>query len=114
MPETRARIEVELRSKGFCEAGVPGVCLGWAQSMHHRRKRSQGGDWSSDNLVHVCGSGTTGCHGWIEANPQLALERGLSLRNGDPAARPVELVFRGHRARWQLQDNGTLTWLFDL
>jgi hypothetical protein len=111
--QVRARAEIEARSAGFCEAAIPDVCLGTAQSAHHRRKRSQGGQWTSDNLIHVCGSGTTGCHGWIEAHPHLALERGLTLAHGEPMARPVELVFRGHRARWRLEDNGTLTWLFD-
>ena len=50
-------------------------------SLHHRRNRGSGG--SSDplinapsNLLTVCGTGTTGCHGWIGSSPADALEAG--------------------------------------
>lgn len=37
-------------------------------SQHHVLPRGQGGDDDDANLVTLCGSGTTGCHGLIEAN----------------------------------------------
>ena len=50
-------------------------------SLHHRRNRGSGG--SSDplinapsNLLTVCGTGTTGCHGWIGSSPLEALGAG--------------------------------------
>lgn len=43
------------------------VCGGAWQSLHHIYPRSQGGDDVSENLGPVCGSGTTGCHGRLEA-----------------------------------------------
>lgn len=59
--------------------------LGW--SAHHRAPRGAGGSrvaWvsSAANCLIVCGTGTTGCHGWIEAHRAEALEHGwLILRN---------------------------------
>ncbi len=38
------------------------------QSLHHILPRSQGGDDFQVNLVPLCGSGTTGCHGLLETH----------------------------------------------
>ncbi len=35
------------------------------------------------NLVLLCGSGTTGCHGWVHAHPSEAHEQGLYLVAGE-------------------------------
>jgi hypothetical protein len=61
--ERAARLLVRIRSGGWCEVRLPGVCLGRAANMHHRKNRSQGGRADAANLVDLCGSGTTGCHG---------------------------------------------------
>lgn len=45
-------------------------------SRHHRQRRRDGGH-SVENLVLLCGSGTTGCHGWVHANPTRAIAVGL-------------------------------------
>lgn len=64
--------------------------------MHHRKKRGQGGPWSPENIVAVCGSGTTGCHGWIEGHPNAAAETGFHVRPWqDPAQIPV--LYRGSK-----------------
>lgn len=44
--------------------------LAW--SIHHRRPRGAGGTslaWVNEaaNQIILCGSGTTGCHGWVES-----------------------------------------------
>jgi hypothetical protein len=52
----------------MCEARIPGVCAGAATNRHHRQLRSRGGLDTPENLMDVCGTGTTGCHGWIHAN----------------------------------------------
>lgn len=45
------------------------------------------------NLIVICGSGTTGCHGRIESNRTEAYADGLLLHDGqDPAAVPVLLA----------------------
>lgn len=72
-----ARSEVFERSGGRCEAAVEHVCDGHGTQAHHVRRRSQGGTDTADNLLWVCGSGSTGCHGWIHANPQTATALGL-------------------------------------
>ena len=67
--ERAARDLVRARSGGWCEVRLPGVCLGRAANMHHRKNRSQGGKWAASNLLDLCGSGTTGCHG-VLTDPQ--------------------------------------------
>ena len=39
-----------------------------AQSMHEVKPKSLGGQVSMDNSIPVCGSGTTGCHGYLQQN----------------------------------------------
>jgi hypothetical protein len=53
------------------------------------------------NLLRLCGSGTTGDHGWIERHRAEAYERGLLVRQHEtPAAVPVLL-----RVGWVLLDD---------
>lgn len=54
-------------------------------TTQHRVSRGMGGslpDWVNlpANLITLCGSGTTGCHGWVEAHPTFAQEAGWSVR----------------------------------
>lgn len=42
-------------------------------SVHHVLPRSQGGDDVDANMVCLCGSGTTGHHGKVEANDTATL-----------------------------------------
>lgn len=61
-------------------------------SLHHRLPRSRGGKHTAENIVTVCGSGTSpdGCHLWIETNRQRAYEEGWLIYTGmDPASSPV-------------------------
>lgn len=75
-------------------------------SIHHRRPRGMGGsrDPETDqpaNLLTLCGSGTTGCHGAVEAHRIIAGNDGYLLPQGTrPADRPV-LTHRG----WIRLDN---------
>ena len=93
--ELRARRLVRVRAGGRCEAVVSAeVCLGRATNFHHRKPRSLGGEWSAANGLQVCGSGTTGCHGWITANPAGARAKGWSVSSyADPAL--VSVHYRG-------------------
>lgn len=75
-----ARDLVYARSGGWCEARIPGVCFGQAGNWHHRN--AAGRVWTPSNGLHLCGSGTTGCHGWITEHPHAARERGWSLLSG--------------------------------
>ncbi len=76
-----------------------------AGSRHHRLRRREGGH-SASVLVLLCGSGTTGCHGWVHAHPKAARAVGLvipaagRIRAGDVPAIPVK-TFQG----WRLFDD---------
>ena len=86
--ERRCRELVAERSGGLCER-----CGGEAHSFHHRVKRGQGGPWSPENIVHLCGHGTVGCHGWVESHPNAAEGEGFHVRPWRDPAR-VGLVYR--------------------
>lgn len=88
------------------------VCLGRRYSVHHRAKRGQGGGWSPANLLAACGSGTTGCHGYVEANPTWSRDHGLWLFTGDGAPSGVSCYMRWHDTKswWVLDDEGMLEW----
>ncbi len=83
-----------------------------ATNLHHRTPRGMGGSrqaWIDQpaNLVLLCGSGTTGCHGWVESHRAWALDQGwLCSRYGDGpeltglvdvAGRVFHLDNAGHR-----------------
>jgi hypothetical protein len=86
----RSRPIVHERSGGRCEAKLPGTCLGVATNMHHRKAEGQGGLSLPANLLDLCGSGTTGCHGWIEHNRTQSYDWGFLVKStGDPELIPV-------------------------
>ncbi len=81
-----AVLERDQHSCIVCGLGLCGERgLDW--SIHHRKRRSQGGDNSPANLISVCGHGTAGCHGAIHATPGWARDFGGWLVKGseDPA-----------------------------
>jgi HNH endonuclease len=85
---TRRRLRE--RSEGYCEK----CGLEWATNAHHRKNRSQGGRDDLSNLLLLCGSGTTGCHGWITEHPAEAYEKGWSVRQPNDPAR-MSVLYRG-------------------
>lgn len=48
-------------------------------TLSHCIARSRGGPWTHWNVRALCGSGTTGCHGWLEANPAQAEAEGWRI-----------------------------------
>ena len=70
-------------------------------SRHHRKGRGVGGRTDVVNLVVLGGTGTTGCHGWVTANPVLAVAEGWAVPGwADPAQWPA--------ARWLPTAHGTV------
>lgn len=68
MSEQTARRTVMARNNGMCEAQIAGVCQGRATNYQHRKLRKHCARqelWLPSNGLAVCGSGTTGCHGWM-------------------------------------------------
>lgn len=76
---------LEQRSHNECEIGIPGVCTGFAEHRHHRKRRGQGGSNRLVNLLHSCGA----CHRFVHRNPKWALERRYLLNSWDDEALPV-------------------------
>jgi hypothetical protein len=80
-----------------CGLDISGIERGWDWSIQHRIPRGMGGSRDPrlnlpSNLVVLCGSGTTGCHGGAESYREGARARGLLLhRIEDPTKVPVEV-----------------------
>ena len=81
-------------------------------STHHRKLKGMGGSAlleSPDNLIRMCGSGTTGCHGWAHGNVSEARALGFIVgRLQTPADVPVKT----HHG-WMLLDptGGKTPWI---
>jgi hypothetical protein len=101
--EKHGRDIVKTRSGGSCEANIFGICRGPGESVHHRKNRSQGGTWDPSNLLHTCGDGVRGCHGWITERPALSRANGWAVR-GAMVPEQVMIRYRG-RPAW-LTDAG--------
>lgn len=64
-------------------------------SRHHRQPRAVGGHLPS-NLILLCGSGTTGCHGWVHAHPEDSRAEGYIVpANGRARPRVIPILSRG-------------------
>lgn len=103
---TAVAFEVYERDLGLCRVGGLHVGVfggrGFAWSAHHRLAQGMGGTslpWWLDPrwLLLVCGTGTTGCHGWLESNRTEAEALGYLLRHTTPPTDPdtVAVVPRG-------------------
>lgn len=102
----KTRALVWARDGGLCLR-----CLAPGTNIHHRRARGMGGTSRAAindprNLVLLCGSGTTGCHGWIESNRAVAREQAWLLEDltEGELARPVTDVFG---VAWALRSDGS-------
>lgn len=72
-----------------CGTTSPGVG-GW--SIHHRQGRGGANPDRASNLVLLCGSGTTGCHGEVHAHPAESYDTGWMVRRlGDDDTTEVPL-----------------------
>jgi hypothetical protein len=81
-----------------------GVVIWSGGSRHHRKFKSRrGGDEVSNGML-LCGSGTTGCHGWAHANPISARMVGFAV-NADEDPRLVAVKHALHGLVW-LDDEG--------
>lgn len=95
-PNKDIREAVWARADNLCER-----CGGTVDiySIHHRRRRGMGGTkckWINDisNLILLCGSATTGCHGYVESHREESYLNGWLLRNGEL---PWEVPILFHR-----------------
>jgi hypothetical protein len=81
---------------------------GW-YSLQHRVARGMGGRSVIDepyNLLTVCGTGTTGCHGRIESHPEWARTQGYRVDSWDaPETVPVALCVAPGMYAWFALDD---------
>lgn len=102
MPAALAELVIA-RAAGCCDR-CGGPVDGWdGYSLHHRDPRGMGGRkgaHTAANVVLLCGSGTTGCHGWVEGN-RTAAEAEKWLIRGTVARPETTPVFR-HGREWVL------------
>lgn len=92
-PSERVTAVVDERDNWSCvRCGVSLYATGG--SRHHRQLRSQQPNPRllnrPSNLILLCGSGSTGCHGWVHAHPAEAYELGWLVHGwDDPSLVPV-------------------------
>ena len=101
----------------LCRRSLRWEDRGFGWSMHHRKPRGSGGTKgaaaaaiaSPANALTLCGSGTTGCHGWAEHFRARAIEIGVLIsRNavGPEFAPTAVRVQRNDGTWWLLTDGG--------
>lgn len=93
-----------------CGANIHDPSCWPGRSGHHRQlRRAADPDvrHSPANIVELCGSGTTGCHGWVHQHVKEAERLGLIVPLGrDPRTTPV----RDWQGIWlRLNQDGTAT-----
>ncbi len=98
-PTASQRQKLRERSGGVCEVCGAEQATNW----HHRKAKSHGRDHRLSNALHLCGSGTTGCHGLITNTRTEWYDNGWLVRSGgNPAMTPV-----ARRGEWVfLTDDG--------
>jgi hypothetical protein len=104
-PSAETRAMVYARDLGCCvRCGVAAGNI--PHSCHHRSRRAQLGLNEASNLITLCGSGVTGCHGWVHGHVAEAEDAGYLVRSGfSPAAIPVTVATPdGPRLRYLTDD----------
>lgn len=90
-PDAATRELVRWRDRDRCRR-----CGATTWQIHHRKPRGMGGSRDPlindpSNLVLLCGSGTTGCHGWVEQHRTEARRQGwLVSQHADPRYQPID------------------------
>jgi hypothetical protein len=102
---------VTARDNGSClRCSAPGT------NVHHRIGRGMGGTSRRDvndlaALVTLCGSGTTGCHGWVTEHPAEAYALGWAIRRSE-TTHPSEIPLTDlYGRRFFLTEEGALVYL---
>jgi hypothetical protein len=98
--EARAYDQATFRDLGVC-VRCRRVDPVWGVNRDHRKGRGVGGLTVVENLQLLCGSGTTGCHGWRTSRQADAIAEGYAVPGyADPAEWPAR--------RWVATGIGTV------
>lgn len=87
----RVRVDVLERDLNSCRRCLVHLSVR-GYSIHHRQGRRGVDANALANVVLLCGSGTTGCHGWAHAHPEKAYASGWMVRRtglDDPEGIPL-------------------------
>lgn len=114
-PSTRTVGEVldrDAKRCARCGCHVRGL-RGHGWSVHHRQPAGMGGSklasaHGTANLLLLCGSGTTGCHGWVESH-RLASEAAGWLVRRPTSPRDVPVQHAAHGGLVYLTATGGVT-----
>jgi hypothetical protein len=91
------------RANSCCERCGQGLTRQSEHSLHHRLLKSRGGRDHVTNLVLLCGTGTTLCHGLVHREVTLSEADGWILPSGtQPAVQSI--VHWSGELRWLLPD----------
>ena len=107
-PSAQVREEVFRAQRGRCRRCGRPIPPGSVRSLHHRQPRGMGGTRDPHvnhpaHLAFVCGSGTTGCHGYIESHRAEAYEMGWLVRRPTD---PCDVPWLGDGAPLRLRPSG--------
>lgn len=104
----KVREQLHKRAGSRCEICGRPYCNGRrVDNAHHRRNQSQGGPDVLSNLLLLCGSGTSGCHGDVTLHPAWAVKNGYTVHGTETPPGKVRARLRG---RWVLLgDDGSVT-----
>lgn len=91
----------------FRDGGVCVKCLRrhpiHGVNRDHRQGRGRGGITRPSDLQLLCGSGTTGCHGWKTNNPREATRQGYTVPSRiEPSDWPARRFFATGRGTQRL------------
>lgn len=112
MPKPTERVKAEARKLVRARDGHRCQMCGrsivdYPSSIHHRINKGNGGSAKYERaslLIRMCGTGTTGCHGWVTTEPRRAGLWGWLLPRNNPDIDPTEepiLTYQG----WVLLDD---------
>lgn len=94
-PSPAVRKLVMDRDNGCCvRCGKPVANL--PSSVHHRKRRSQGGRNDAANLILLCGTGTLLCHGYVHAHIAESQDAGWLVHGADDPANVPMLLASEH------------------
>ena len=106
------RMQVMVRADFRCERCGISLLQQIQMSIHHRRPRAMGGTKRPEtnytsNLMALCGSGTSGCHGYLESHRDEAILYGFIVPQYEM---PSKVAVKTYIHGWVLlNDEGTFT-----
>lgn len=105
--EEAARRLVRARDGHRCQMCGRSI-VDYPSNIHHRINRGHGGSALLERaslLIRICGSGTTGCHGWVTEHATKAGELGWVLPKNNPDIDPTQERILTHEWGWVLLDD---------